>query len=183
MRYIVTAVPEREAYVAALADELPDLEIVRDSDRSAMTTFLQALALIGRDGAVLLQDDVLLTSDFRRKAEAVIDQHVTTLVQFFSMRQSDLKLGSRRQPGRRFLALLCVYLPPAYADAIASYYPRWPKRGGNFRGWVDVMVRDWLVEHRLSYWLHSPSLVQHRQVRSVIDPRRSSRRQSPSFVP
>jgi hypothetical protein len=42
-------------------------------------------------------------------------------------------------------------------------------------------MADWLATRGERYWLHVPSLVQHRVVPSVINRRRSSRRQSVTF--
>ena len=47
---------------------------------------------------------------------------------------------------------------------------------------TDAMVRDFLKDRKEKYWIHCPSLVDHRQGKSVIDPRRSSKRQSFTFV-
>ncbi len=43
------------------------------------------------------------------------------------------------------------------------------------------MVADFLKERHMRYYIHVPSLVEHRIGKSLIDPRRSSRRQSLTF--
>jgi hypothetical protein len=47
---------------------------------------------------------------------------------------------------------------------------------------TDQMVCDFLKSRREKYWLHVPSLVDHRIAVSMIDPRRSSKRQSLTFT-
>lgn len=46
---------------------------------------------------------------------------------------------------------------------------------------LDLMVADWLKGRREKYWIHVPSLVQHRTLPSLIDSRRSTKRQSQTF--
>ena len=46
---------------------------------------------------------------------------------------------------------------------------------------MDFLVRDFLKDNKHKYWLVIPNLVQHQEGKSVIDPRRSSKRQSLYF--
>jgi len=47
---------------------------------------------------------------------------------------------------------------------------------------VDQMVADWMSVWCLRYWLVVPSLAQHKEGPSMIDPRRARSRQSRTFV-
>jgi hypothetical protein len=179
MRYIVRAVLEREHFVAELQRRLPCLEVCLDIKRNAMDTFLRALDMAGDDACVHMEDDTVLTSGFQQKAEAVIAQHPDRVIQFFSMRNADLTVGSRWD--RNFLMGQCFYLPAGASASVRRYHDRWPGKALHPTG-LDTMVGDWLRERREDYWLHVPSLVDHRQVRSAIDPRRSTKRQSKTFA-
>jgi GR25 family glycosyltransferase involved in LPS biosynthesis len=186
MRYIIRAVPEREHWIGEIIRQIPHLEIVRDASRNAMETFLRALLEAGDAPAVHLEDDVVLTSDFLAKAEPVIAAHPDRIVQFFSLRKGDAETGSRWMPGRSFGMNQCFYLPAGYSDLLYEYCAAWPglntKANSHFGGY-DTMMAAWLGKRREQYWLHVPSLVQHRVTKSFIDPRRSSKRQSVSFRP
>lgn len=180
LRFIVRSVPEREVFLPMLQAEIPSLEIVRDKYRNSRETFLRALAETGDSPAVHFEDDVTPTANIEKKLRAVIEEHPDSVIQFFSLRKNDLKLGPRLMPGRTFLMMQCWYLPAGFARALHDFHPHWHRRfnpvGGN-----DWMPKAYLAEHKMTYWLHVPSLVQHRQVVSAIDPRRSSKRFSPSF--
>jgi hypothetical protein len=178
VRYIVRAVPERETFVAEIKRALPCVEVCMDKTRNAMDTFLAALDMAGQDAAVHMEDDTILTSGFQRKAEAVIAERPDTVVQFFSMRSADLTVGSRWD--RSFLMGQCFYLPRGASAAVRAYHARWPGKAQHPTG-LDNMVADWLKHTSQRYWLHVPSLVEHRPVKSAIDPRRSTKRQSKTF--
>jgi hypothetical protein len=179
-RFILKLVPEREQWLGEIAAQIPQLEIVRDQTRNAMDTFMLALLTAGDDAAVHLEDDIELTGDFLAKIEPEIAQRPDRVIQFFSLRKNDAELGSREMPARSYLMNQCVYLPAGYAGELFAYQPGWMRTHNDPNG-CDLVVAHWLVERRERYWLHVPSLVQHRIARSVIDRRRSSKRQSPSF--
>jgi hypothetical protein len=182
MRYIIRAIDEREHFLPEIIEQIPHLEIVHDLSRNAMDTFLRALMHANGDPAVHLEDDSKLTSDFLAKIEPAIAVRPDRVVQFFSLRKGDEKAGSRWMPGRSFLMGQCFYLPPGYARALGQYYVRWPRRREHPTG-LDTMIADWLGDRQERYWLHVPSLVQHRDTPSAINPRRSSKRQSVTFRP
>jgi hypothetical protein len=182
MRYLVRHVPEREQWLSHLQQHIPNLEIVRDRERVARTTFLAALELAGDDAAVHLEDDIVLTNDFVAKIEAVVAEHAKRVVQFFSLRKRDPELGSRLMPGRSFLMAQCFYLPAGWGPSLRANEVTWPRPTTGYAGTSDKMIQDWLAARRVSYWLHVPSLVQHRPIPSAINPKRPRVRQSPSFV-
>jgi hypothetical protein len=180
MRIIIRAVAERAAMVDYLLSELPDAEVVWDVTRNALDTFLEALRRAGNEPAVHMEDDTLLTSNFRQKLTAAIEERPAVISQFFSMRKDDLTVGSRWD--KNFLMGQCFYMPATYSHQLLDYSARWPGRAKHPTG-LDTMLSDWLKERHESYWIHIPSLVEHRQVKSAIDSRRSSKRQSKTFQP
>lgn len=178
---IIRACSERALFVDYLQRRLPEAVIVWDRRRDAMDTFLLALEAAGDGPALHMEDDVILTRDFAAKVEAVLAEHGDRPVQFFSLpRKRDVE-GSRMEPGRTFCMGQCFYLPAGMSRKLLAYAPKWPRRDEHPTG-LDLMVSDFLSAHRLRYWLHLPSLVQHRRLPSLIDPRRSKSRQSASFV-
>ena len=99
MRYIVTAIQERAAFVRYLKQHIPHLEIVEDRERDAMETFLRACVEANNEPVVHLEDDIILTRDFLPKLEAEITAHPHDLIQGFSRSKYDLDLGSRWKAG------------------------------------------------------------------------------------
>lgn len=179
MRYLIRAVPERAPMVDYLRARLPTAEVVWDQRRDAYDTFELALEAAGDDAAVHLEDDILLTKDFQSKLEAVVAERPGDVVQFFSMRGADLTVGSRYD--NHFLMAQCFYMPPGTSRELLQFSRQWPHREKDPTG-LDLMMQHWIKQGRGSYWLSVPSLVDHRECVSAINSRRSSKRQSKTFV-
>ena len=156
--------------------------IVWDAERHAYQTFLDALWLAQGGAAIHLEDDVQLTAGWRDKAEAVIAAHPEQVIQFYSDRAADVTTGSRAEPGRTFLMGQCFYVPARLAGSLPAFAESWPGRAQDPTG-IDLAVRAFLASRGESYWLHVPSLVQHRPWRSAISSRRTAPRTSRTFQP
>lgn len=176
---VIRTCPGRERFVEYLLRRLPKAVVVRDQTRNAMDTFREALRVVGQCAAVHMEDDVILTNRFVEKLMSGIGDGMS-VVQFFSLRKSDLEFGTRLEPGRTFLMGQCFYLPSGMSADILAFSREWPGLDKHPTG-LDTMVGDFLRSRKVRYRLHVPSLVQHRNCRSAINPRRSSSRQSPSF--
>lgn len=178
--FVVRTVAGREQFVEYLRAHIPMLVVIADRTRNALDTFVDACRSVGDGAAVHMEDDVLLTSEFVNRIESSIRTRPAMPIQFFSMRSADMTVGSREEPGRTFLMGQCFYLPAGVSAELARYSQRWPRRNRHPTG-LDMMVADYLAEQKQRYWIHVPSLVQHRKCKSAIDPRRASSRQSPTF--
>jgi hypothetical protein len=178
-RIIVKAILTRADCIRYLREKIPDAEFCFDERKCAIDTFIRSLRMAGNDPAIHTEEDIILTRDFRAKAEAVIAERPNTVVQFFSMRKDDLRKGSRWDTD--FLMNQCIYLPAGHSEALIRFHESWD---GKRDGWdknPDCVVRDFLRSRREPYWIHVPSLVEHRVMKSAIDSRRSSKRQSLTF--
>jgi GR25 family glycosyltransferase involved in LPS biosynthesis len=178
------AVPwDQDRVKSALAlMEAADAHVIWDETHDAFATWRRVLAAVGDEAAVVLEDDVILTQNWREKVEAVIAVHPGEVIQFFSMRADDLRVGSRSEPGRTYLMNQCHYLPPGAASSLLAYSEDWKERAPEHPTGMDTAMARWMQDNKMRYWLHVPSLVQHRPWKSAIA-RRSSGRQSRSFVP
>jgi hypothetical protein len=185
-RVLMAAVPwdaRRLKAVKAVKEAVPDLEITWDENHNAYDTFVRNLRAAGDDAAIFLEDDILLTTDWRDKVEAVIESKPDEVVQFFSMRKADLEVGSRWEPGRSFLGNLCWYAPAGLAADLAAYLPDWePHVSGEHPTGYDFAMADYFKATGRRYWIEVPNLVDHRPGPSAINPRRPPR-VSRSFVP
>lgn len=183
MKTIIRAVQtEPRASNARRLAEQTGGTVIWDITRNALDTFLTALGCAGTGPALHLEDDITLTAGFVGKVADVVAEHSSELVQFYSDRAADLTVGSRREPGRTFIMAQCFYLPAGMSAEVLGYAPRWGRRGERPAD-LDLMVADFLRDTDRSYWVHVPSLVQHQQWRSVVNPRRSSARTSRTFIP
>ncbi len=146
-----------------------------------MQTFLDSLMCAGDDACVHLEDDIVLTKNFIEKITAQIQLLPSSLIQFFSLRKKDLELGSRWD--NNYLMNQCYYCPPGMGTAMLAYAATWIPANKQHPHGTDVLMRDYLRHNKLKYWLHVPSLVQHRNMRSAIGGAgRTSSRQSPTFT-
>lgn len=171
---------DRAPYIDYLTQQLPLAEWCFDQKRNAMDTFLRALEMAGQDAVVHMEDDTILSNGFMPRLKAAIAENPNKVIQFFSMRKADLTIGSRLDGS--FMMGQCFYLPAGYSAAIRAYYPTWHNREKHPTG-LDTMIADWLKSRREKYWIHVPSLVDHRDCKSLIDRRRSTKRQSLTFQP
>ena len=178
--YLVRCVPSRQKYVEKMKSQIPGLVIYNDTDGNAMKSFIKSLRLIGNRAAIILEDDVELTSHFCEKAEEVMRKHPQSFITFFHL--SKVNLTSRWEPGSKFCMAQCIYIPEGYATQIADYYPKWTRKEEHPTG-TDLMIADWLKSRKEKYYIHCPSLVQHLPIVSVINNRRSKFRQSATYKP
>lgn len=187
-RLIIRAVPTRRAWVEYLTARLPHAEVLWDEnfanptmDGRAKSTasYLRALQVSGGDPCIHMEDDIILTRNFLAKVEAVIASRPNQLIQFFSMRNADKTKGSRWD--RSFSMNQCFYLPAGYGTLLLDYLPRWHRAHPEHPGGYDLAMNAWLKSRKEAYWLHCPSLVDHRVCQSVADRRRSHHRQSLTF--
>lgn len=190
-RFIVRTVPliDRKAYVAYLQKRIPQLEICSDflfdypitSQEKSTRNMIEACRMANDDPVVHLEDDIILTVNFLEKIEAAIAERPDTLIQFFSMRGADWSKGARLENGSNYLMAQCSYFPAGYSKSFVSLY-----ENRNFSRETpiepDTAIRGFLQSIKAKYFIYIPSLVQHRVCVSAIDRRRSSKRQSYTFV-
>lgn len=182
MKVVIQAVPwrqERKDNAEKLASETNGL-IVWDENRSGYKTFLRVLEALGDDGGWVLEDDVRLTSNWAQKASTVVSEHPGLVIRAFS-----LWTTSGLLPGISYYALPCAYFPPGVPKSILEFSKTLTPAQIKTEALEQVhdhLVGLWLHSEGLSYWLETPSLVQHMEWRSLIDPRgRELSRLSPTF--
>jgi hypothetical protein len=178
-RIIIKAVPNKriDCY-DYLKNNLKDAEWVFDTDGNAMNTFLRALDTAKYDECIHMEDDVILTNNFIYKINEAIKKMPSNVINFFSMRKNDLIIGSRFD--NKYCMNQCVYLPKNYSAMLLDYYKNWNRLIEHPTG-TDYMLNDFLKSRKEKHYIYVPSLVQHRIVKSIINPKRSSKRISMSF--
>lgn len=181
----IMAVPwkvEREQRALGLAG-LIGATVIWDEHHDPMETLGRAFAAMGEGPALLMEDDVILHRDWRERVERVIAGHPDSVCQFFSQRRGDLERqkGSRWEPGRSFIANLCVYLPAGMPPQLLDRLDGWAERHPEDPTACDFVIREHLAETRQRYWMEVPSLVQHETWHSSINPRRPRNRISQTF--
>ena len=178
MLYVVRAVKERKPFVDEILKQIPDAVVYYDRFGNAMKSYLHVCKnIIAGEPAVLLEDDIILTSNFREKIEAVISQHPDTLINFFSLSKKYLEPHWKK--GREYCMNQCEYFPEGFSLRVVEAYENWPLKEKEPTAYDFLVGYAWGNNNPYLVWC--PSLVQHREVKSIINPRRSSKRQSVTF--
>ena len=182
MRYILRTCAGREHYADYVKKCIPSVEICFDDVGGAMQNWIKSLEMAGNDAVVNLEDDIWITNNFEEKLKAVVFDKPSSVIQFFSMRKADLTEGSRWDSGRSYLMAQCTYFPKKMSRGILAFSKKYDNITHKSHP-LDSMVADYLNKARIKYWIHCPSLVDHRVGKSMIDPRRAStNRQSFTFL-
>ena len=178
VRYIMRTVGNVDLH--EYTEAIPTLEIARDRKHDAMDTFKLSLEMAGDDPCVHLEDDIILCDDFVRRVEAEIAKRPNDVIQFFSMRKDDLTVGSRYIRGSLFCMNQCYYIPPGMGTKLLAYMDVWDRYDTEPNAY-DYLMADFFKLHKIKYWNVCPNLVDHKVVKSRINPRRSTKRQSFTF--
>ena len=143
----------------------------------------QGWKLAGNNACVQLEDDIILCDNFVKKINKVIDERPNDVIQFFSMRKDDLEVGSRYELGSKFLMHQCYYLPAGMSKEIYDYSIQFENEAevGQHVSPNDLVTRNYFKNNKIKYWVHIPNLVDHRVSKSIINPKRPTKRQSLTF--
>ena len=179
MLYVVRAVRERQPFVEEILKQVPEAVMYYDDEfHDAMKSYLYVCEhIIKGQPCVLMEDDIILTSDFKKKAEDVIQMFPHTLINFFSL--SKKFMAPHWKKGREYCMNQCEYFPEGFSLKVVEAYKNWPLREKEPNAYDFLVGYAW--GNSKPYLVWCPSLVQHRRVKSIIDPRRSSKRQSITF--
>lgn len=161
-------------------EKIPQLEICRDVSRNAMDTFKMSLVQAGGDACVHLEDDIVLCENFVERVMAEIAERPNDVIQFFSMRTDDMLVGSRYIPGSQFCMNQCYYIPDGMGRELLEFSKTWDGYKQNPTAY-DYLMADFFRANKIKYWNVVPNLVDHLPMKSRINPRRSTKRQSYTF--
>lgn len=179
VKIIIRTCNGREAWRNALVNLLNPI-VIEDKTNNAMDTFMIAMEASGDCPAIHIEDDAVLTTCFLEKAHREIEARPNSVINFFSMRKADLEVGSRWCNGGTFSATVCFYMPKNYSKMVYGFYPVWERKFEHPIGF-DLMIADWLKLRHEKFWIVIPNLADHRIGKSMINPRRSSKRKSLTF--
>lgn len=178
MLYVIRAVKERQAFVDEILKQIPDAIVYYDEFGDAMKSYLHVCKnIIKGQPAVLLEDDIILTSNFKNKIETVIAKYPKMLINFFSLSKKYTQPHFKK--GREYCMNQCEYFPEGFSLKVVEAYEHWSKREEEPNAYDYLVGYAWGNSNPYLVWC--PSLVQHREIKSIIDPRRSSKRQSITF--
>lgn len=180
MLYVVRAVRDRARFVEEILKQVPEAVVYWDDEfHNAMKSYLYVCEnIIGDQPAVLMEDDIILTADFKRKIESVINKYPEILINFFNLSKKHREPFFKK--GREYCMNQCEYFPAGFARRVVEAYKTWPQKDEHPTAYDYLVGYAWGGNKPYLVW--NPSLVQHRIGKSIINPRRSSKRQSETFM-
>ena len=163
-----------------LKEEIPNLNVITDYKHDAMGTFLTALSF-SDNPLVLLEDDIELCDGFYEKIQEAIATYPEHIINFFSLREKDYELGKPYlERGGAFMMNQCNYIPAGYGKQIVEFYQTWQRKEEHPTGY-DILMADWMKSKKMKYVQWVPHLVNHLECKSLINPKRSSKRTDKLF--
>lgn len=187
--FVMQTCKGREHYVNENKSKIPNLIINYDdfllsngSCSTAWNNYLRGLFIAGDNPTVQMDDDVILCGDFYVKIIEEINKRPNDVIQFFSMRKDDLLVGSRYILGSKFMMNQCLYLPKGMAKEIYLFSKDYENNHDNWFVPIDIVMGYYFKKKKIKYWNVIPNLVDHIEGKSAIDKRRSSKRQSFTFI-
>lgn len=146
----------------------------------AMETFMKSIELSVEDDCLNMEDDIILCKDFLNEVNKVIEKHPNKVISFFTLKNVE---ETKEMSGRTFCMNQCVYMPKWFNKLLKEYYNVWikSKRGIENPTGYDYMMADLLSKVKENYILSIPCLVQHIEMKSRINSKRSSKRQTKRF--
>jgi hypothetical protein len=159
---------------------IPNLVVLVDYNHDAMGNFLNALSYT--DGPTIqLEDDIELCSDFINKITDAVNTYPDHIINFFSLRKKDYELKCPYlETAAKFMMNQCNYIPAGYGKAIVEFYKTWTRKVEHPTGY-DILMADWMKSKKMRYVQWFPHLVNHLECKSLINPKRSSKRTDINF--
>lgn len=167
--------------ISHLKKEIPNLKLCVDNEHDAMKNFLVSMRMTNNP-AVHIEDDIELCDNFYSKIVEAVNTRPNVVINFFSLRKEDYEIGHPHMvKGRRFMMNQCFYIPALMGPAIADFYESWNKKEQHPTGY-DILIADFLSANKIDYLQWFPHLVNHQETKSLINPRRSSKRTDKLFT-
>jgi len=189
MKIVLTTCSGRENLASSLKNQIPNLIVNFDDftdtgklKSTAYYNWQRSLKLAGDDACLQLEDDIVLCDNFLSRIQDVINKYPNNVIQFFSMRTKDITHGSRWESGSNFLGALCYYLPKGVAKQILLHSYPYLENTEYKHSPSDMCIRDFLVKHKMKYYIQVPNLVDHLPIQSSINPKRPRNRVSKTFI-
>jgi hypothetical protein len=191
MKIVINTCAGRESMLRSLLKELPHAIVNFDDfpkedafpfKSTAYLNYLRGMFIAGTGDLLLMEDDIELTSNFLSKVELAKQEYPNQVLQFFSMRNKDLTIGTRIEKGRTYMSCVCSYFPNGIPQRIVEFSKNWYDPKYQFAP-NDPMVADFLGQNKLDYVIVVPNLVQHVGKKSMINSKRTSISQSKTYLP
>lgn len=176
IRYFIRTTLERKLDDSVERELGEDYTLLIDTEHRPVESFIEQLEQISDYDAVLLEDDVILCKDFKQRIEEVISSNKDKVINFFTKPNNYF---TSHITDAFFCFNQCTYYPKHLGKLIAE---RMRVRFTNSNLYGYDTIEAWAFQDlHLSYYLHRPCLVQHKDIKSLIS-KGNSKRITPYFI-
>ena len=140
-----------------------EYELLIDTEHKPITSFIAQLKYISAYNAVLLEDDVILCKDFKKRIEGVINKYPNDIINFFT----EPMRYFTTQYSLTFCYNQCTFYPMGLANRIAEIMITDFKIHPDAHGYDSVEARA-LMKLQIPHLQYRPCLVQHDDKQSLI---------------
>lgn len=172
--FVVMAHTTRTKYIPSIVEHFDESKItIDDGTLGVWGNAKQAWNMVDpkTDYGIVIQDDAILCDDFKYRAETFISQHNGHFISFYFGHSVKTFKYLRPQyfdaPLHHAVALAIP--TPLIPDMIAYADTRHEIDGD------DMKMKRWLISKNMVCRYSNPSLVQHRNIPSIIDPTKPPR--------
>jgi len=175
MKYYIRTIGERT--LDKSYSQIPYTLLV-DNKRDAISNFIESLFVIGDEECVLLEDDLILCSDFEKELEKAINQYPNRIINFFQ--SPCIYKGIEESANICFNQ--CTYYPSNTASKIAPLMRE--LRETKFQKTIQysVVEAEALRELNLTVVQYRPHLVQHLDFDTILFKETTHWRRSVYFI-
>jgi len=162
IRYFVRTTGERK-----LDDSLNQInyELLIDTEHKPIESFIAQLKYISEYNAVLLEDDVILCKDFKKRIEEVINNHPKDIINFFTRPL----LYFTSQYSFDFYYNQCTFYPKGIGERIGNEMIDLISTGKvKLPNEYDSIECEALKQLNIPHLTYRPCLVQHNDRKSLI---------------
>ncbi len=184
MKYILTTLypDHRLKFIEDIKREIgTDLLIFEDKEGNYTKNVIRLLRELGDEGGVHLEDDCIVSDRLKERIQSEVDKRPHEVINFFSRRGDDLKIGSRYLAGASISYNVCYYMPPNFCNGLANYMERKHDSGEIGKSETDTTMGKYMALKGMNYWQVIPNPVDHAIGVSTIDKRRARDRSSKTF--
>lgn len=139
-----------------------DYELVVDTERKPVQSFIRSLYLMNDTDSVLLEDDLVLCKNFKEEIEKVIAQYPNNIINFFT--RPDFYFTSHFSDV--FSYNQCTYFPKGISAILAKDIE---EHISNYTKYYGVALNDTLVRLHIPHLIYRPCLVQHIDTKSILN--------------
>jgi len=145
-----------------------------DIEHKPVESYIEQLEIISDFDAVLLEDDLILCKDFKKRIEKVIKKYPNQIINFFT--SPELYFETHRT--EKFTYTQCVYYPKGVINKIIEHM----KLKAKFYTQYDYLEYISLVKAGIPVISYRPCLVQHIDNKSLIQKGKGRKRRCIYFI-